>query len=161
MSVKYTDVEIAQLINEKKPLPPNYQRKLQLRERGSHRGTEIDVVGNNGNQFRLILRQSIHNPLDFSIILAVLPPGTNQLFRLLRLNGKGHPHTNSIEGNNFYEFHIHRATERYQERGFREDGYAEVSDAFYDMQSALEYMLRIGGFQKPRGPQLELFGERK
>jgi len=35
---------------------------------------------------------------------------------------------NLIEGNRICEFHIHTATERYQRRGMREDGYAEATD---------------------------------
>ncbi|MDZ7814842.1 MAG: DUF1828 domain-containing protein [Planctomycetota bacterium] len=37
-----------------------------------------------------------------------------------RYNGKSHQHTNKIEGNTFFDFHIHQATERYQEFGERE-----------------------------------------
>ena len=40
--------------------------------------------GERGNEFRLILRQSIFSPLDFSIILAYRSPYTNRLFRLRR-----------------------------------------------------------------------------
>jgi len=55
--------------------------------------------------------------LDFSIILAYCPEASNQLFRLRRYNGKSHEHTNTIEADKFYNYHIHTATERYQELG--------------------------------------------
>jgi hypothetical protein len=52
----------------------------------------------------LVLRQSILNPLDFSIILAYRPPKSNQLFRLQRYNGKSHEHTNLSKGKHFMIF---------------------------------------------------------
>lgn len=157
MTVRFSDREITELINEEKPLPNNFQTRLQLRERRGHKGAELEVTGQNGNHFRLIIRQSVYNSLDFSIILAVLPRNTNQCFHLLRLNGKSHEHTNKIERNKFYDFHIHRATERYQMLGYREDTYAEVTKAFHDLQSALEYIFEIANFKRPSSPQLSLF----
>jgi hypothetical protein len=71
----------------------------------------LDIKGADGGDYRLVLRQSILNPLDFSIILAYRPPKSNQLFRLQRYNGKSHEHTNPIEEETFYNFHIHQATE--------------------------------------------------
>ena len=108
-----------------------------------------------------MLRQAIVNPLDFSIILAVSPANSNQRFRLRRYNGKHGEHTNRIEGNTFYDFHIHFATERYQERGFKEDHYAEPTDKFYDFNSALKCMIYDCGFDIPQDPQLNLFEEVK
>ena len=87
------------------------------------------------------------------------PPGTNQLFRLRRYNGKSHEHTNNIEKNSFYDFHIHMATERYQELGTREDAYAEPTNQFSDFHSALQYMLNECNFEPPENEQLSLFEE--
>ena len=159
MPVKYTDQEIAALIVERKPLPHDYRTRIQLREKQGHKERELDVRGENGNEFRLILRQSSFNPLDFSIILAVLPPDTNQPFRLKRYNGKSHEHTNHIEGNTFYDFHIHIATERYQEIGIREDAYAEPTENFADFHSAIRCMINECAFALPKNDQLSLFEE--
>ena len=68
-------------------------------------------------EFRIILRRNHINPLDFSVILAVRVPNSNQLFRLRRYNGNSHEHTNKIENEKLHDFHIHLATKRYQERG--------------------------------------------
>ena len=159
MSVKYSDKEIAALIAERKPLPHDYRRRIQLREKHGHKERELDIQGNNGNKFRLILRQSNFNPFDFSIILAVLSPGTNQLFRLRRYNGKSHEHTNLIEGNVFYDFHVHMATERYQELGTREDAYAEPTKNFADFYGAIKCMINECAFVLPENDQLPLFEE--
>lgn len=109
-----SDKDIEGLIKEKKPLPDDYKTKIMVRPKRGHKERELDVNGEDGNEFRLILRQSLFNTLDFSVILAYRPPQSNILFRLRRYNGKSHEHTNPIEGKTFYEYHIHHATERYQ-----------------------------------------------
>lgn len=146
MGAKYSDSDISRLVQEIKPLPEDFQTKLQLRPKRGHKERELDIQGLDGNQFRLILRQSDFNPLDFSVILALLPKDTNLLFRLRRYNGKSHEHTNQIEKNTFYDFHIHLATERYQDFGTREDAYAEMTDRYSDFHSAWNCMLEDCGF---------------
>jgi hypothetical protein len=113
MAAKYSDAEIQALLAEKKPLPEDFRSKIRLREKRGHKEQELDIEGVNGNQFRLILRQSSFNGLDFSVILAYCPTGSNQVFRLRRYNGKSHEHTNIIESEKFFDYHIHTATERY------------------------------------------------
>ena len=157
MPAQYSDKTIQALLNERKLLHPNYRSKIQLRDKRGHKERDIELDGENGNRFRLILRQSTHNPLDFSIILGVFPAKTNQLFRLRRYNGKSHEHTNLIEGNRFYSFHVHMATERYQELDMREDGYAEATSRFSDFYSALRCMLEECGFDVPKNRQQRMF----
>jgi hypothetical protein len=159
MPVRLTDVEMARLVAERKVLPDDYRRRLQARAKRGHKEQELDVRGTEGSEFRLILRQSMRNALDFSVILAYLPPRTNQIFRLRRYNGKSHEHTNVIEGETFYDFHIHVATERYQGLGMREDSFAEVTERFGDYDGAIRAVLTDCGFQAPLGEQGVLFGE--
>jgi len=113
------------------------------------------VIGDNDHQFRIILRQSSLNPLDFTIILGVLPEDTNKLFRLQRYNGK-HEHSNKIEGEKFYDFHIHKATERYQEFGEREDLFAEPTERYTDITGAIECLKNDCNFELPPNNQLQL-----
>jgi hypothetical protein len=159
MAARYTDSDIQQLLAERKLLPDEYRKKLKLREKRGHREADFPVTGAAGAEFRLIARQNSLNILDFSIILAVCPAGSNQLFRLRRHNGKSHEHTNQIEAGTFYDFHIHMATERYQELGMREDAYAEATDRFGDFDSALRSLLDDCGFESSPDPNLRLFGE--
>ena len=159
MAAKYSDKDIISLIKESKKLTEDYQRRLVLRDKHGHKERELDVEGANGDQFRLILRQSNFNPLDFSIILAFLPKETNQLFRLRRYNGKSHEHTNQIEKDTFYDFHIHMATERYQDLGAKEDAFAEPTDRFSSVHNALNCMLEDCEFNIPKDPQGKLFEE--
>ena len=157
MAVTYTDPEITMLVEERKPLPAGWRQLTSLRPKRGHKENSLDLGGVEGNQFRLILRQSNANPLDFSVILAVRVPQSNRLFRLRRNNGRSHEHTNSIEGDTFYDFHIHTATERYQDLGSREDAYAEATDQYSDFAGAVDCMLADAGFDTPVGDQLSFF----
>ncbi len=85
-----SDHDIELLLKEIKPLPEDYRSKTQIRPKRGHKERELDVQEVNGSNFRLILRQSLINPIDFSVILAYRPPNSNQLFRLRRYNGKRH-----------------------------------------------------------------------
>lgn len=159
MPSRYSDNDIHQMIRERKPLPANFMSRIKLRSKRGHKERELEITGAQGNEFRLILRQSTFNALDFSLILAVTPPGTNLLFRLRRYNGKSHEHSNQIEGHTFYAFHIHEATERYQDLGAREDAFAQPTERFADFHSALQCILRDCCFVGPEGSQTSLFGE--
>lgn len=150
--------EIAQLIAERKPLPPDYRTLMRLRSKRGHKERELDLKGNAGNEFRLLLRQSLFNPLDFSVILAFRSPNTNEVFRLRRYNGKSHEHTNTMERQAFYDFHFHTATERYQrDSGLEEDAFAERTDRYGDFEGALSCMLKDCGFEFPAGSTPDLF----
>lgn len=157
MAVTYTDNEIEALIRERKPLGKDWCTRLSLRPKRGHYEQSVDIKGDSGSQLRLILRRNMVNVLDFSIILAVQVPGSNRLFRLRRCNGKSHQHTNHIEGETFYDFHIHMATERYQQSGAREDAYAEVTNAYSDYEGAIICMLADASFEAPPSDQPSLF----
>ena len=156
MVVRLTDQEIVRLIQEHKPLPNDYESHILLRSKRGHRERDVDIPGADGSEFRLILRQSLFNVLDFSVILAYRFPRSNEVFRLRRYNGRSHEHTNPIERQTFYNFHVHQATERYQELGAREDGYAEPTDRFADLQGAIECMIVDCNFDVPPQRQARL-----
>jgi len=122
---------------------------MRLRPKRGHSEREIDIVGSEGSEFRLIFRQSLFNTLDFSVILAYEMPRSNEVFRLRRYNGRSHEHTNSIEQQKFYDFHIHQATERYQEICSMEDTYAEPTDRYPDLQGGIACMIGDCGFDVP------------
>jgi len=159
MVKSFTDAEIEQLLLERKDLPEDYLIRMRLRPKRGHKERDVDVVGEKGNKFLVILRQSLSNIFDFSVILAYCPKGTNDVFRLRRYNGKSHQHTNGIEHTTFYDFHIHRATERYQDLGSREDAFAEPTSRFSDFDSALSCMLHDCGFRMKAEGQPSLFEE--
>jgi hypothetical protein len=157
MAVRYIDDEIKEMISEPKPLMIDLHMLPRLTQKRGHREKHLDLDGVRGNRYRLILRQTDANPLDFSIILTLIPPESNQLFTLRRYNGKSHEHTNQIERETFYDFHIHTATERYQEIGADEETYAEPTDRYGDYHTALRCMLEDCGFKIPDDGQARLF----
>src|SRR3990170_4330105 len=156
MAARFTDAEIAELLAEPKPLPYDYQARLQLRPRSGHERAELDVRTPSGNRFRILLRQNMRNALDFSAIIAHAPSNSTLFFRLRRYNGRSHEHTNRLEGTTFYDFHIHMATERYQALGAKEESFAEPSNRFADLRGALNCLLDDCGFRRPDTPQLSL-----
>lgn len=157
MAITYSDAEVAALVQEPKHLPPQWRKTLVMKPKRGHKERELEVRGAGGNQFRLILRQSEINVLDFSLILAVRVTNSNQLFRLRRHNGKSHQHTNRLEDETFYDFHIHMATERYQEVGMREDAYAFPTTRYGDFQGALRCLIEDAGLVAPPDDQPTLF----
>ena len=157
--VTYTDQEIESFMQERKPLPSDWRRRRRMVPKRGHREQHVGLTGDAGSEFRVILRESTINSLDFSVILAVLVPHSNQVFRLCRYNGRSHEHTNHIESESFYDFHIHHATERYQEIGTREDAYAEPTDRYGTLYDALRCLLADASFDVPVEPQGDLFGE--
>ena len=158
------DQAISELIIEQKPLPADWRRRMVPRRKSHYQYDERDIsVQSNGNkEFRIIIRRSLINLLDFSIILMF--EDIDHSYRLLRCNGMHlSRHTNRWEKeqglpNAWFDpnFHIHRATERYQEAGFKIDGYAEVTTLYSDYNSALPEFLRLSNFQEPASLQARM-----
>lgn len=71
MAGTYSDREIAELLHEHKPLPSDWRDRIRLRPKRGHEEQQLQLTGDQGSEFHLILRQNTINPLDFSIILAV------------------------------------------------------------------------------------------
>ena len=81
---------------------------------------------------------------------------SNQLFKLRRYNGKSHSHTNKIEKNSMYNFHIHTATQRYQKIGMKEESYAEETTRYADLRGAINCLIADCGFVLPPELQMEM-----
>lgn len=145
------------MIEERKFLPEDYLSRIELRPKRGHKERELEIGGEGENRFVIILRQSALNPLDFSAILGYRIPNTNVVLRLRRYNGKSHFHSNRIEGNEFYDFHVHYATERYQLLGMEEDSYAQPTDKYSNLTQAIDCLLKECGFVFPQDNQMHLF----
>jgi len=74
----FSDQDIQRLIKEKKPLPKDYKVKIQVRPKRGHKERELDIEGADGNDFRLILRQSRFT-LWISLLFSFIDP-PNQIF---------------------------------------------------------------------------------
>jgi hypothetical protein len=155
--IRFTDLEIAEFIQEPKKAPTDTIDKLaKMRHRRCHSELNLDITAQSGTQYRLIIRQSKLYISDFSVILALNPLKTSHLFRLRRYNGKSHYHTNVIErAVPFYNYHIHMATERYQGLGLDEDAYAEPCERFYNMDTALRCLINDCGLYSEELPLLQ------
>jgi hypothetical protein len=112
MAIRLSDAEISRLLAERKPLPPDYRERILTKHKRGHKERELDVIGTDGSEFRLIFSAERIQSARLFVIIAYRPPKTNQLFRLRRYNGKSHEHTNTLDGQTFYDFHLHKATER-------------------------------------------------
>ena len=158
MAIQYTDDQIAALFAEPKLLPEDYRRRMLLKPKRGHKEQQLELRGTLGGEFRIILRQSQGNALDFSVILACVVAGSNRAFRLRRYNGKSHQHTNRLEKRTFYDFHIHTATERYQDMGEEEDAFAEPTGRYGAMDEAISCLLEDCRFIVPPADQPALLG---
>lgn len=170
MSRVLTDDEIARLLAEPKPLPANWQSRLAPKPKAdrSYTQRELDLRGDSGGEYRIVIRGSQLNRNDFSIIL-VYKDADGTTYRLTRFNGR-HPsqHSNKWEkarkaANATFRnrYHIHYATERYQIEGYDIDGYAEVTEEYDSFESALDLFVRSNGLSvppAPENPQGNLFG---
>jgi hypothetical protein len=144
-----TEDDIDRLIKERKAIPDGLAvPQIRLSEKNKHRRKDFEVQGET-NRFIVKIRQSAVNPLNFSVILAYLLPGSYTVFRLRRYNGKSHEHSNTLEQQTFYDFHVHQATERYQSPGFKEDHYASTTNRFWNLESAVACLLNECGFRSP------------
>ena len=142
MSITYSENEIDILLQERKVIKSGNFDLTKIKVRRGHIHKRISLLGDNGNEFQLILRRSSLSHLDFSVILAVCIPQSNQVFRLRRYNGSSHRHTNRIEKTKFKGFHIHYATERYQNLAAQEDGFAEQTDQYCNFNDAIQCALK-------------------
>ena len=156
MSVFLTDGQIKALIGERKVFSSDLSDLSNMKSNKAHKEWQTILERKDGSAFKLILRRNTINPIDFSAILGYMPPNSNQVFRLLRYNGKSHEHTNRKTEPRFYDFHIHKATEEYQRNGLLEDFYAEPTDQYSDLHGALTCLINDCNINYPNDGQLDL-----
>lgn len=155
-----TDVEITSLLSERKILPNDHSKQFKTKRKShkKHEEKEVEVVGEAGHRFAVVLRRSKEDPKSFSIILKYVDAASNGCVILTRYNGS-HMHTNILEGVRIRGFHIHKATGRYQRQGLRAEGYAELTDSYSTYEGALETFLSDLGFADQGCKRLEDFPE--
>lgn len=158
MDVFLTDTEIQALINTKKQMTvaPDLLF-LSMKEKRGHKSAEHEMPQPDGSTFIIKIRISIENPLDFSAVLGYTPAKSTKLFLLRRYNGKSHEHKNKLEKETaFYDYHIHKATERYQREGTKEEYFAEASSRYSTPQQALSCLITDCNVELPLNSQLRL-----
>lgn len=126
-----TDADIAQLI----ALPKRVSNpSVRWQDKPGHKQRNFKVEGGD-HSFELYLRQSTHNPEDFSCGLKVIKPD-GQPLTLLRYNGGGH-----IHGEIVFSCHIHRATQQVIEAGKKAESHAESTQNYRALDGALACLL--------------------
>lgn len=138
-----SDSEIEALIREEKKVSYGVNDFFKLKQKKGHKEHELTIARTDGSMFKIIIRVSAENPLDFSAILGFVPSNRTDVFLLRRYNGKSHEHSNRIENEEpFYDFHIHTATEKYQREGPRAEYYAQVTDRYSDIHGAVNCLIQ-------------------
>jgi hypothetical protein len=148
MPILLSDEEIEELVLEPKLMPDGLCTP-KMAVRNSHRHKSYEIPCDSGHLFVVKIRESCVNPMNFSVILGNMLPGVYTVFRLKRYNGKSHFHSNPLENEKFYDFHVHQATARYQRPGFNEDHYAVPTQRFCNLQTALGCLVDECGFPPP------------
>ncbi|HVW87297.1 MAG TPA: hypothetical protein VHB50_21570 [Bryobacteraceae bacterium] len=149
-----TDAEIMELLTERKRLPQGWRSQLEPKRKSDTRYAQktIKVIGDAAHEFALTVRTSVDFLTDFSVILSLVENGHE--YNLVRHNGNHKAdHTNTIEKrqglpNSILRnaFHIHQATQRYQESGRSIDSYAEATSLYNTLDGALDLMVSSYGF---------------
>lgn len=159
MSYYFTDEEINSYISEEKIFPGTIEEFLIFKEFDGHKSASVELPRSDGSRFIIKLRQNLNDINDFSAIIVFQEKGNNKYFKLRRYNGKSHEHTNKLERNKFYAFHIHIATQRYQDAHRKEESYAEETSRYSDINGALNSLLNDCNIRIAINPQLSLFDE--
>lgn len=93
--------------------------------------------------FVLYARQNEIDIDNYSCGIKLVQSGKDDI-TLLRCNGSGHPHTNTLEREDIdYECHIHMATERYLNSGYKIDHFATKTSQYNDLQGAIECLISM------------------
>src|ERR1700676_4527880 len=100
-SIKFTDDEIAELLNERKQLRVRWERRLlilRIAKEYSQRRSHLVVKGQRG-EFQLFVRLNTINSLDFSVGIGFRKKNETAWFTLRRYNGRHAPaHINRRAG---------------------------------------------------------------
>ena len=156
-TAQLSDRDIDILVATPKYLPVDYRNRLRTRSRtysDKHEEGQLEIQVQDRGTFRIIIRKNRINPFDFSAILGYIPPERLKLFRLRRYNGI-HKHTNKLERSSFRTFHIHYATQRYQEAGWEIDGYADQTNKYSTVDGAVELLLDDCNFIRPENERIQ------
>jgi hypothetical protein len=152
----FTDEEINRLIAENKNYDGPIEDFLRFKESEGHKKASLELPRYDGSMFIVKLRQNKNAVTDFSAILAYQEKGANQDFKLRRYNGK-HEHTNKLEKQKFFDFHVHYATQRYQDAGRAEESYAVPSDRYSDIRGALTCLILDCNIRIEKDAQTSIF----
>ena len=133
-----TDIEIRNLyFNPKKIL-----EKEKTKEYLKFKRRNIKLKDTENNFYQIYLRQNLINKNDFSCGLSLILEDKTY-FTLIRCNGNSHIHNNTLEKSKLeYCFHIHLTTEKYIQKSKKQDGFAEETKRYRDIEGAYQYLIK-------------------
>lgn len=152
----FTDGEINKLVLESKNYNGPIDNILRFKESDGHKKATVEMPRADGSTFIIKLRQNKNTITDFSAILAYQGKGANKDFKLRRYNGK-HEHTNKLESQKFFDYHIHYATQRYQDAGRKEESYAEATNRYSDIKGTLTCLINDCNIHVEKNAQTSIF----
>ena len=147
MEIIYSDLQIDEWMRERKVLPHDWLKTL-WNQKWDQRS--LNVLGDYGNLYRIIVRDKyIDNP-SFSVILVVYPNDNKKLnLRRYNIPRPKTVHYNPLERNDVCGPHIHKATERYQRCEYlNDDHYAKETNRFSDIHGAIQCLKEDANFQE-------------
>lgn len=143
--IRMNDLEVNRLIEIEKIYSNGVLRwKTQKRSKRCDcilHANEID------GYFVLYARQNEIDIDNFSCGIKLVRPGKEDI-TLLRYNGSAHEHTNILEREVIdFECHIHMATERYANTGYKIDHYATRTNEYIDLKGAIKCLILRSNIQ--------------
>jgi hypothetical protein len=136
MDISLSDERIAELVAMPKRVTNPKARQVPD---AKHLKCDYKVVSVSGDdEFTIFIRQHSEMLDDFTAGLK-WHSTTGEAVILMRCNGASHPHKNHVEGTRFSpgNYHIHKATERYIEKGYEPEHFAEVTNGYTTVEGAL------------------------
>lgn len=136
MDISLSDERIAELIAMPKRVVNPKARQVSD---AKHLKCDYKVVSVPGDEeFTVFVRQHSEMLDDFTAGLK-WHAATGEAVILMRCNGASHPHKNHIEGTRFSlgHYHVHKATERYIEKGYESEHFAEITNEYTSVEGAL------------------------
>ena len=126
-----------------------------IEKRGRHRQRNYVLESDNGEQYRIYLRQNLDDSKDFSCGLALIYKSGKNL-TLVRYNGASH-----IHGTIRYKCHIHLATAEALHAGKKIESYAEETKRYKTLNGALACMIEDCSVQglEAQHDEMDLFDE--
>lgn len=124
--------------------------RAREKTKGQHTERDFKLVDSrNEHSFKVFVRAHIILKNNFSCgLLWYIPSG--ETLTLRRYNGSSHSHKNHLENVRFAEnCHIHKAKETYIAAGIKADGFAEETDRYDNVETALQCLIldcNISGF---------------
>lgn len=149
-----TTTDIQDLLALPKPVAKDWRLALGPRPvplQTMLRGSTM-IRADNGLVFMMWSRVSPRDSMNFSVGLALVQAERER--NLFRCNGHHlGRHLNKVERVHLpaRTCHVHHLTERYQARGFAEDGFAVVAPAYGDLPSAIEFAAALAGLTPDDG----------